>query len=56
MHSLIQWYPNDNFGIGRSQMAADIDAGYQASVADAFINDKYKIDEKAEVPPGEARH
>ena len=53
---MIQWYPNDNFGIGRSQMAADIDAGYQASVADAFINDKYKIDEKAEVPPGETRH
>ena len=52
---MILWYPNDNYGIGRSQMLADYNAGYQSSVDNAFINEKYKIDENADVPPGEKK-
>ena len=52
---MILWYPNDNYGIGRSQMLADYNAGYQSSVNNAFINEKYKIDENADVPPGEKK-
>jgi len=52
---MILWYPNDNYGIGRSQMLADYSAGYQSSVDNAFINEKYKIDENADVPPGEKK-
>lgn len=49
----VLWYPNDNYGIGRSQVAADYNAGYLSSVDEAFLNDKYKIDEDAKIPPGE---
>lgn len=49
----IMWYPNDNFGIGRSQVLADQKAGYEATTSHAFLNEKYKIDEDANAPPGE---
>ncbi|WFD18175.1 hypothetical protein MCAP1_000383 [Malassezia caprae] len=47
------WYPNDNFGIGRSQALADQKAGYESTTEHAFLNEKYKIEEDAVSPPGE---
>ncbi|WFD25408.1 hypothetical protein MNAN1_000370 [Malassezia nana] len=49
----IMWYPNDKFGIGRSQALADQKAGYESTTSHAFLNEKNKIDEDASAPPGE---
>lgn len=50
---LVLWYPNDNFGIGRSNVAADYNAGYEATTEQAWINEKGKVDEDSEYAPGE---
>ncbi|KAL4400225.1 phosphate metabolism protein 7 [Malassezia pachydermatis] len=50
---MVLWYPNDNYGIGRSQVAADHGLGFESTTDKAFVNEKYKIDENAEVAPGE---
>ncbi|CCV00554.1 unnamed protein product [Malassezia sympodialis ATCC 42132] len=49
----IMWYPNDNYGIGRSQALADQKAGYESTTEHAFLNEKSKIDEDANAPPGQ---
>ncbi|WFD37133.1 uncharacterized protein MJAP1_000075 [Malassezia japonica] len=50
---LVLWYPNDNFGIGRSNVAADYNAGYEATTEQAWITEKGKVDEDSEFAPGE---
>ena len=50
---MIQWYPNDNFGIGRAEAVADQSAGFQATTEHAWLNAKGKVEEDAYVPPGE---
>ena len=47
------WYPNDNLGIGRSQSAADEDAGLSSTVVNASLTEKGAVDESATKPPGE---
>ncbi|PKI85516.1 hypothetical protein MVES1_000346 [Malassezia vespertilionis] len=49
---VVQWYPNDNLGIGRAEAAADYKAGYKATVNHAYVTEKGKIDEDAEYLPG----
>lgn len=48
------WYPNDKLGIGRSQFAADREAGLSSTVENAFISEKGVVDEDAVNPPGES--
>lgn len=47
------WYPGDSYGIGRSQVVADYQSGFESTTQNAFLNDKYKVDENAHLPPGE---
>ena len=47
------WYPNDKLGIGRSQSAADNEAGLGSTVENAFISEKGVVGEDAVSPPGE---
>ncbi|WFD29487.1 hypothetical protein MSPP1_000496 [Malassezia sp. CBS 17886] len=50
---LVLWYPNDQYGIGRAEVASDYSAGYQATVTHAGLNEKGKVVEDASIPPGE---
>lgn len=50
---LVLWYPDDSYGIGRSQVALDQQAGYSATTEHAGLNEKGKVVEDAAYPPGQ---
>lgn len=50
---LVTWYPNDNFGIGRSEVAQDYNAGFESTTDHAVVTEKGKVDEDATFAPGE---
>ena len=50
---LVLWYPNDRWGIGRSEAAQDYQAGYEATTEHASLNEKGKVVEDSMYAPGE---